>query len=231
MPLHTDDRLELAALHGLDDTIRRLCHHAELVASLLHGLMVEGVHVDLLFSIQFIEDGVFHKFHAVRLLRTVSLLRVFDICLDTDVLSHLAAKGNSQCLDTTADAQDRYLTVVGQTGDHQFGQVALLVDATQTGRRLITAEEGVDVTATAEDQCIDTVKGVDQRVGILHRRDNHRHTTSSHHRLVVALTQFTGDILKIARDTNDRLILCLRKTRIDLVEIRLQFKLTHILFI
>ena len=50
--------------------------------------------------------------------------------LVADVLSHLSTQGDGEGLDTSADTQHRDLTVIGQTGDQQFRQVALLVDAT-----------------------------------------------------------------------------------------------------
>ena len=43
MPLNAQYRLELAALHGLDDAIRCCGHDAELFSRVADGLMVEGV--------------------------------------------------------------------------------------------------------------------------------------------------------------------------------------------
>ena len=43
MPLHTEDRLILAALDGLNDAVGRFGDDAELAARLLYSLMVEGV--------------------------------------------------------------------------------------------------------------------------------------------------------------------------------------------
>ena len=61
--------------------------------------------------------------------RTVSILRVLDFCDVADVLSHLAAQCNGQCLDATTNAEDGNLPVVGQLGNQQFRNVALAVDA------------------------------------------------------------------------------------------------------
>ena len=121
VPLYADDGLELAALHCLHDAVARLRHHTELVARVFHGLMMEGVDIDLLLTVEAVEDGVLVDLHAVCLLGTVSLLRMLDVRLDADVLCHLAPEGDGQCLNAPTDAQDRYLTVVGQTGNHEFG--------------------------------------------------------------------------------------------------------------
>ena len=66
----------------------------------------------------------------MRGLRAVGILRMLHSGLVADVLCHLTAKGDGEGLDAAADAQHRYLAVVGQTGDQQLRQIALFVDAT-----------------------------------------------------------------------------------------------------
>ena len=87
--------------------------------------------------------------------RTVGILRMLDGCHIADILCHLAAKRCSQRLDTTTDTQHRNLTVVGQTGNQQFGQVAFLIDTMQLGRRLLACPKGIDITSTTQDKGVD----------------------------------------------------------------------------
>ena len=142
-----------------------------------------------------------------------------------NILRHLAAEGHGEGLDTTTDAQHGYLTVVGETGDEQFGIVTLLVDTMQQGRRFLTSPEGVVVTATTEDQSVDTLEGVDNHMLIGHRRDDDWYATCLHHRLVVALPQLTRQVLIIASDADDRHRRCLWETGIDALQLRLKVEL------
>ena len=45
-----------------------------------------------------------------------------------DVLSYCSTQCHCQCLYATAYTQHGYLTVIGKTGDEQFGQVALAIN-------------------------------------------------------------------------------------------------------
>ena len=62
--------------------------------------------------------------------RTIGILRVLHGGRVADILRHLSTQGDGQRLDTSADTQHRDLTVIGQTRDQQFRQIALFVDAT-----------------------------------------------------------------------------------------------------
>ena len=118
----------------------------------------------------------------------VGILRVLDGGHGADVLRHLAAEGGGEGLDATADAEDGQLTVIGQTGDQQLGEVALLVDAMEQRRGLLASPEGVDVAATAEDQAIDAVEGVEDDMLVGHRGYHKGYAACRHHGFVVALT-------------------------------------------
>ena len=145
-----------------------------------------------------------------------------------DILLHLAAQGHSQGLDATTDAKDRQLAVVGHTGHEQFGQVALTIDATQARQRFLTTIEGVDIGSTTEQQGINAVERISQHRLISHRRDNHRHATSSHYLFIVALTQFTGQFAIVACNTNNRPMLRHRKILMSLGQYSIQIKMPHL---
>ena len=111
-------------------------------------------------------------------LRAVGVLRVLHSG-QRKVLADLAAQGDSQCLDAAANAEDGQLTVIGQTGDEQFRQVALLVDGMQSRDRLLTGVERVDVTPSAEDECIQVVERVHEHGLVGHGGDDDGYSAGS----------------------------------------------------
>ena len=158
MPLHTEEWLELRALHGLDDAVGRFGGDTEMLSRIGHGLMVEGVDVDALFLVDPEEDGVFLDGDGVRGQVSVTILTVLDggywyglwflvlflllvavggfallglLHGGGDVLHHLSSHGHGEGLYAAADAEDRYLPVVGQSGDEQFWQVTHGIDAVE----------------------------------------------------------------------------------------------------
>ena len=211
MPLHTHHRLVLGALHAFDDTVGRTGHHTETLAGVADGLMVERVDINLPLAKQLEQGGIFFDGDAVGQLLTGGILRVSDAhilaqpLIVGDVLRHLATQGHGQCLHATADAEDGYLTVEGQLGDEQFGQVARGIDAMQLGRRLVAAPQRVVVGATAEQQAVQAVERIDEHILVVDRRNDDRGSPGGHHTLVVAVAQGGIALYEVGRDADDRL--------------------------
>ena len=162
--------------------------------------------------------------------RTIRILRMFQASHITDILRHLTTKSHRQCLNTATDSQHRYLTVVSQTSRHQLRQIPLLIDPMKLRRRLFSNPQRIDITATAQDQSVNTLQCVNDRICVGHRRNHHRYTPSRHDRLVIAFSQLTGQILIITRDAYYRPVFRLGIPRIDTIQMRLQVKLFHSYF-
>ena len=224
MPLHTDDGFVFVALHGLDDVVGRLGGDAELRSSLAHSLMMEAVDKHFIVLEHLIEQRVFLDVYRMGHLATGCLLRMLRDGLLVDILPHTAAKGHRQGLDTATDAEDGHLTVVSHLGEHQFGQIALRIDVVQPVRRLLTAIEGVEVAATAQDEGVDMIEGVDERVCIGHRGDDNGNASCGHHRFIISLAQLTGQVFVVASDADDWLALCGRILCINVAQMGLQIE-------
>ena len=72
------------------------------------------------------------KCHAMGELAAARILRMLDGG-GADVLCHMTVEGHHDSLYSPADAQDRNLTVIRQSGDEHFRQVAFGIDAVQLG--------------------------------------------------------------------------------------------------
>ena len=164
--------------------------------------------------------------HAVGGFRAIGILRMLHRSLGADILHHATPQCHSECLDTTTDAKYRNLTVIGQTRDQQFWQVALLIDAMQQRRRLLTSPKGIEVSATTENQGIDTIEGIQDGIGICDWGDNQWHTSGSKNRLIIAFPEFTGQVVVVASDAYNGLAASLWILRIDSVQSGLQVKMT-----
>ena len=148
MPLHTKDIFEAGALHRLHHSIGGQGRDTEQWAGVFDSLVMERIDVDLLLRVQVVQHRSGLYTHAMGGQVSGTLLRMFDRGLY--VLAYLAAKGHSQRLDATADAQHGYLPVVGQSGDEQFGQIALGIDTAQHRFGLLAHPQGVVVAAAGK---------------------------------------------------------------------------------
>ena len=72
-----------------------------------------------------------------------------------DILTHMSTQSHRQGLDAATDAENRQLTIIGQLGDKQFRQIALLVNSTQCRPRFLTSIVWVVVGTTTEYQSIE----------------------------------------------------------------------------
>ena len=113
---------------------------------------------------------------------------MFDMSRFADVLHHLTTQRHRYGLNPTTDAKDRNLTIIRQLGNQQFRQVALAVNTTELGLRLLTGIQRVEVSTTAEQQTVDMFQGIDDAVRITQRRDDDRHTTCFQNGFVVAFS-------------------------------------------
>ena len=148
MPLHTKDIFEAGALHRLHHSIGGQGRDTEQRAGVFDSLVMERIDVDLLLRVQVVQHRSRLYTHAMGGQVSGTLLRMFDKGLY--VLAYLAAKGHGQRLDATADAQHGYLPVVGQSGDEQFGQIALGIDTAQHRFGLLAHPQGVVVAAAGK---------------------------------------------------------------------------------
>ena len=80
------------------------------------------------------------------------------------------------------------------------------------------------IGTTAEQQTVYSRQGIDDGSLIGNRRDNEGNASGGHHRLVVALSQLTGQVVIIACNTYHRLFDGFRITGIDLIKTCLQVK-------
>ena len=144
------------------------------------------------------------------------------------VLTNLPTKGHSQRLNAATNAEHGHLAVVGQAGDKQLGQVALAVDATESGHRFLAAVQGVDVAATAENKRIDVVERVHQHGLVGRRRNNDGRAPGTDDRLVIALAQLAGKVLVVARNANDGLTAGSGIAAVHRVDMVLQIKTFHL---
>ena len=98
-----------------------------------------------------------------------------------DVLTDMATQHHGQRLDATTDAENGQLTIVGQLGDEQLGQVALLIDGSQQWTGLFASIVRVVVGTTAEDEAVEVFQGVDDDTGIAQGRNDDGYATSAQH--------------------------------------------------
>ena len=233
MPLDAEDGLVLAALDGLDDTVGGHGTDTETGSAIGHGLMVEAVDVELRGVVDLGEKRASPDGHGMGGLVAISILRVLDEGLSLfnlqqgEILGDLAAQGCGQHLDASADAEDGDLTVEGQTGDEQFGEVALTVDAVEQGRGFFACPEGIDIAATTEQESVDAAQAVDDDIGIGDGGDDEGHTACGDNAVVIAATQAQLSVLEVTRDAYDGAHLSLRKAHIGLAEMVLQFEMVH----
>src|SRR5574344_1548809 len=110
---------------------------------------------------------------------------MFHADLVADVLHHLSPQCYGQRLNATADTKDGHLPVVGQPGDEQLREVALLIDTVQTFDRLFAGIERIDVASPAEDECVNMVERVHQHVGVGGGGDDYRCAPSLYHGVVI----------------------------------------------
>ena len=92
------------------------------------------------------------------------------------VLRHMTAEGHGQRLDATADAEDRKLTVIGQTRDEQFGEVALGIDSAKQRGGLLTSPVGVVVATATQDEGINARQRVQDGILIGNRGNDQGYT-------------------------------------------------------
>ena len=136
----------------------------------------------------------------------------------------MTAEGHGQRLDATADAEDRKLTVIGQTRDEQFGEVALGIDSAKQRGGLLTSPVGVVVATATQDEGINARQRVQDDILIGNGGNDQGYTACGHHGFVVALGQFTRQFSVIARDADDGFHVALGVPGINLPEIPLQIK-------
>ena len=160
MPLHAQQRLVLVALYGLDNAIGSQRAHLQFRPWCAHGLVVEGVDVDVLVVVEErAQQGVGQQRYAVGGLAFVSILAVLQSAfLRPHVLLHGATQGCGEHLQASAYAHDGHATVVGQAGDEQLGQVACGVDVAQCGYGFFVGPQGVEVGTACEQQGVDAVE-------------------------------------------------------------------------
>ncbi len=190
--------------------------------------MVEGVDRYGVVAVDGVEDGVVLYINRMGRLAAVGVLAVLDGGFRLDVLLHSTAKSHGQRLYSTADTEHGYLPVVGQTGDQQFGKVALAVDGVQLWRGFLAAIEGVEVASAAQEQSVYAAESIDYRIGIGQRGYDDRHTSGLEHGLIVGLGEpvFTLDI--VARDAYHGLLRRLGIRCIHAVEALLPIETLHL---
>ena len=132
-----------------------------------------------------------------------------------DVLTNPSTERHSERLNAPADAQDRQLTIVCQSCDKEFGQVALLIDIAQEGMGFLACIVGVVVATATEHESIDMFQSVDDDVGISQGRNDNGYTASSQYGFIISLSQFTSEVAIIPRNTDNRTLGGLRIFRIS----------------
>ena len=150
--------------------------------------MMETVHEDLLCSEDIIECAVFVNGDAVGQFLPVGILRVLDGWRG-NILHHMPVECHGQCLHASADAQNGYLSVIGQVGKHQFCLVAVGVNAAQAGRRVFAAPQGIDVCTAAEQQSVEMFQCVYQHILVGHGRYQYRSASCFDHLFIVFVAQ------------------------------------------
>ncbi len=173
------------------------------------------------------EEGVGEDVDGVGCLRAFSVLGVFDFretgrqgdreFKEGEVLCHLAAESHRQRLYAPADAEHRYLSVIGEASDEQFGEVAFRIDAVEQWRGLLASPQWVIVAPSGEQKTIDTVESIYYDVAIGNRRDYYRYSPCRHHLFVVAVAKCSVAIGVISRDAYDRTFISFGITRINIL--------------
>ena len=106
--------------------------------------------------------------------------------------------------------------------DEELREVALCVDGAEGGQWLFSCPVGVEVAASTEDEGIDMLQGVQDDGLVGDGWNDQGYASCCHHTLVVALCEFLGLFVVIARDAYDGLVVGLGIVAVDIVEIRLQ---------
>ena len=141
------------------------------------------------------------------------------------VLCHPASKRHGKRLDSTADTQHRYLSVISQPGEQQLRQVAFAVDAMQQGRGLLTRIERIKVATTREQDAIHPLQSVDDDLLVSNRRYQQGRSPCLNHLLVIIRSNFTGCVIIVGRNADHWFFCCLRKLPVGpLLQQRLPIK-------
>lgn len=141
-----------------------------------------------------------------------------------DVLTYLSPECHRQRLYAAANAEHRYLTVVGQAGEHEFGAVALCVDMVELWCRFLTAPQRVEVRAAGEQQSVEMLECVDECVVVVDGWNEYRRAAGFDHLHIIFVPNRSVAVIEIGRQTDERLLLRFGEGGVDLVEVLRQRK-------
>ena len=244
VPLNTEKRLALGALHGLGHAVCRGRGEPKPIARAADGLVVEGVDKEPVGPVEVVQERCRVDMHRVGGVMARRILRmshqrgrlcgenptkkggrelaacVLGECL-FDVLSHLSAQCHGQCLHATADAQHRDLPVIGQSGEEKFGQIALRIDAVQFGRRFCSAPKRIIIGSAREHQCIKSFERAEKNSRVGNGWKEHGCAPGIHNLAVIPVEKQGPTVVVVGRQTDQRPIVGRRISGVNLVEMRL----------
>ena len=210
----------LIALHSLHNLVGSRSRYAQLVTNLIHRLMVERVDKHTVAVVYLLKQRVLLHEHGVCRLLAVGILRVLHPYLGIgQVLLYMSVEGNGESLHATAYTKYRYLSVIGISCKHQFGQVALAIDVVQAGYRLVAVPEGVEVGAARKQQGVYMVECGHYYVVVVYWRDEHRRASRLHYLPVVGRAQSGVDTLIVGRYAHNRTVGDAWSLAVKLVEV------------
>ena len=95
------------------------------------------------------------------------------------------------------------MSVEGQSGNEQFGEVALGIDAAEAWLRFLSHEERVDVGTAAEQQGVDTFQRLQNGCFVGERRDDEWRTASTDYLFIISLSELACLLAVVSGNTDN----------------------------
>ena len=219
VPLDTDDGLEVAALHRLDDAVGREGHGPEVLARAAYSLMVEGIDHYPVLAVDAVQQRVGLNPDGVRRCVARSVLFVLYMTVGvgtgTDVLDDITVEGRRERLYAAADAEHGHAATVGGARQEELGGVALRIDGAEAAFRFLGEVERIDVSPAGEHQSVDALERRQDVIGAEVRRQEHGRGAGGGNALIVRLGEPRLAVLKVGRKAYHRARGALRPERVE----------------
>src|SRR2546428_2314725 len=174
MPLHADIKRMRRILETLDDAVRRERCDAKALTDVSNGLVMRGVHVELLFADDLREARPLFDEDVVTM-TICGLAGMVDVGaqLGTDVLNQRAACSNIHHLHAETDAERRHSTFARDARESELVVLPARIHRLDAGVALFAVNARITIIAAGEQ---DSVEAVNDRLRVLRLRpDCHPH--------------------------------------------------------
>src|SRR5690606_7832273 len=176
MPLHSQNEGMADAFHPFNHPVLRLGTGDEPRCRLSNGLVMETVHLDGRAPRDSVQQRTLRHFHRMGKVGTggllLMLMQIFP--LPVQILEHVSSGGHVQNLAPPADGQDRLSLLQHPPDEEDLQMISSRIDPTESGNRFLAEPGGIDVPAPGQQQPVDPLRDLPNRLVPLHIRDNQR---------------------------------------------------------